>query len=168
MSAAPASSPLGRWLAILATVVVVATLVAAFLVMRSPGEQRKVTLDLRRAQDLMQLGHAIDAHVQVHGRLPADLATLARQPGSLLPVGDPVTGQAYGYEVDGNRRYRLCAVFDTDTAATGAAALGPGEWTHGAGRHCFERVAPTRPGVTSNRNAGTPESASVRPSATEN
>lgn len=140
---APSTSPIGRWLAILATVVVVATLAAAFMVMRSPGEQRKVTLDQRRVQDLMQLGHAIDAHATLHGRLPPDLATLARQPGSLLPTGDPVTGAPYDYAPGDGRRYRLCATFDTDTAITGEAGLyGPVDWTHGAGRHCFDRVAP--------------------------
>ena len=141
---ASAPSPIGRWLAVLATVVVVATLAAAFMVMRSPSEERQVTLDLRRVQDLMQLGHAVDAHVAIQGRLPPDLATLAKQPGSLLPAGDPVTGAAYGYEIEGDRRYRLCAVFDTDTAVTRDAALGPGDWTHGAGRHCFDRIAAAR------------------------
>ena len=51
---ASAPSPIGRWLAVLATVVVVATLVAAFMVMRSPSEERQVTLDLRRVQDLLR------------------------------------------------------------------------------------------------------------------
>jgi len=144
----PSASPLGRWLAILATVVVVATLAAAFMVMRSPGEQRKVTLDQRRVQDLMQLGHAVDRHAMLRGVLPPDLATLAREPGTLLATGDPVTGAPYEYLVEGDRRYRLCAVFDTDTALTrDTAYAGPGEWTHGAGRHCFERVAPRRDGA---------------------
>ena len=94
----------------------------------------------------MQLGHAVEAHVTVHRALPADLQALSRQPGSLLPTADPVTGKAYDYQIvdaDG-QRYRLCAVFDTDTAVTGDAAFGPGDWTHGAGRHCFERVAAGR------------------------
>lgn len=145
MSAAPGPSPLGRWLATAATVVVVATLVAAFAVMRSPSEQREVTLDLRRVQALMQVQHAVEAYAVVHGALPPDLATLARQPGSLLPTRDPVTGAAYAYSVEGAGRYRLCAVFDTDTARTGEdARIGPDDWTHGAGRHCFERVAAGR------------------------
>ena len=137
---------IGPWLAALATVVVASTVVAALLVMRSPGEQREVNLDLRRVRDLMQLDQAVDAHAVVQGRLPADLAALSRQPGSLLPTRDPVTAQPYGYEVldAGAQRYRLCAVFDTDTAVTGDAALGPGDWTHGAGRHCFERVVAGR------------------------
>ena len=146
MSGTPLQVRIGPLLAGVATVVVVSTLVAAFLVMRSPGEQRKVNLDLRRVQDLMQLGHAVEAHVTVHRALPADLQALSRQPGSLLPTADPVTGKAYDYEiVDAEgQRYRLCAVFDTDTAVTGDAAFGPGDWTHGAGRHCFERVAAGR------------------------
>lgn len=150
----PAPSSPGRWFAIAATVAVVATLVAAFMVMRSPGEQRKVSLDQRRVQDLAQLGHAIDAYATLRDALPPDLDTLARQPGSVLPMADPVTGAAYGYEPGADRHYRLCAVFDTDTALTNEAmSYGPASWTHGAGRHCFERVA-ARQGASAQTGGG--------------
>jgi hypothetical protein len=146
MSTAPVASPLGRWLAIAASIVVVATLVAAFTVMRSPSAQRKVALDQRRVQDLMQVSHAIDAWSNVHDTLPPDLATVASERGSRLPVVDPVTGKPYGYEATGKGHYRLCADFQTDTADTGEPAVfAPlSEWWHGVGYHCFERVAPKR------------------------
>ena len=47
MSAAPQAASPGRWLAIVATLGVVATLVAAFLVMRSPAMQRTLNLKVK-------------------------------------------------------------------------------------------------------------------------
>ena len=150
MSAAPAPSPapsrLGRWLAVLATIAVAATLLAAFLAMRSPSAQRDVTLDQRRVRELERIGFALDAHANLHGALPPDLATLARQPGSALPLHDPVTGTPYGYRPLAKDRYRVCATFVTDTAKTGEAAMYAVEpsWAHGVGHQCFERAVQLR------------------------
>ena len=143
MSAAQGPSKAGPRLAIVATVVVVATLVAAFMQMRSPSAQRDVTLDQRRVQELERIGFAIDAYVTLHDTLPPDLATLAAQPGTALPQRDPVSGEAYVYEPLRADRYRLCATFATDTAETGEALReSPRQsWAHGAGHQCFERVA---------------------------
>lgn len=136
---APSTSPLGRWLAILATVVVVATLAAAFMVMRSPGEQRKVTLDQRRVQDLMQLSRAVEAHWEQYGRLPEDQHTLVDgQRLRRLPL-DPESGGPYSLAALAQDRYQLCATF---SRASGESALGD-FWAHGAGLHCFAfRLAP--------------------------
>ena len=142
MTATPAASPLGRWLAIAACVVVVATLVAALAVMRSPSAQRQVTIDQRRVQELMQLAYAVDAYSNLHDQVPPDIATLANAPGNVLRLADPVSGAAYRYEPNGKDRYRLCATFATDTADTGDFMYAPTtDWTHGAGDHCFERQA---------------------------
>ena len=146
MSAAPQAASPGRWLAIVATLVVVATLVAAFLVMRSPAVQREVTLDQRRVQELQRIGYAIDAYVVLHESLPPDLATLAAQPGSTVSLRDPVTAAPYAYQATGKDRYRVCADFSTDTAKTGEALMdSPGmSWAHGVGHQCFERVVQSR------------------------
>ena len=113
------SAPVGRWLLVAAAVVVVATVVAAVLEMGSPAAQRERALDLRRVQDLQRMKNAVDMHYQVNGRLPADLATL-RQPGVALAIVDPVDAAPYEYQAVGNRNYRLCAVFTTDTAVDDA------------------------------------------------
>ena len=130
----------GRLLAIVASVVVAATVAAAVVVIGSPAAQRELRIDRHRVQDLQQVAHLLDLYVRRHGRLPPDLQTLAWQPGQRVAIADPVDGAPYGYEPVDARRFRLCARFATDTARTRDVAT-PDEWSHGAGRHCFDREA---------------------------
>ncbi|MEO5565439.1 MAG: hypothetical protein ABIR05_02085 [Luteimonas sp.] len=131
----------GRWLAIAASVLVAATLAAAVLSMGSPSQQRELRLDARRLQDLQQLERAVQAYYQGHQALPVDIATLAAQPGWNVSSKDPVDASAYAYTPTGERSYRLCARFTTDTATTAPAGVPfePDQWNHAVGRHCFER-----------------------------
>lgn len=131
----------GRWIAVAAGVVVVATVVAAIVVMGSPSAQRAAKLDGRRARDLDRIVDVIGHYVARERSLPPDLATLAREPGRRLAIVDPVDGSPYAYEITGARTFRLCAVFVTDTAKSmaGNERRGGDEWHHGAGRQCFDR-----------------------------
>jgi hypothetical protein len=136
---APASS-LGRGLAIAASVLMVATIATAIVWTGTPAERRKVKLDDRRVADLQALETAIDEHYEEHSLLPASLSVLGSKPGSRLSVADPDTGEPYRYAPLPGRRYRLCAVFATDTSVTEAAR--EARWYHGVGRQCFERSSP--------------------------
>jgi hypothetical protein len=136
----------GRWLAVAASVVVVATVAAAMLAMGSPGSQRESRLDRKREQGMERIAMAIDFRAKAGQPLPADLASLAREPGRRLSITDPATGAAYAYETTGDRSYRLCAVFATDTALESRKAWIDQEWLHGKGRHCFDRKADARKG----------------------
>lgn len=122
-----------------AAVVILATLVASVAVIRSPAAEREARLDTRREQDLARIARLVEAHYQRTGELPASLDELAT-PGTGLPL-DPVHGVAYRYEATGERTYRLCARFGTDTARDGRQPFGGDGWLHGAGEHCFERRA---------------------------
>lgn len=139
MSAAAAP---GRWLAIVASVVVAATLVAALIAMGPPSRQRDARLDARRVQDLERIGQAVEDHFRSHRALPPDAAALAAMPGWGLSLSDPADGTPYAYAVTGERGYRLCAGFATDTARAADARWGAGGWNHGSGRQCFERSVP--------------------------
>lgn len=131
---------IGRWLMIAAGLVVVATVLAAVAVMGLPSKQREIRLDERRVGDLERITTAIESHAERRGALPPDLATLARQPGRRLSLTDPVVGSAYEYAVTGDRTYRLCAVFTTDTARQPQTAVRiDDEWLHATGRQCFDR-----------------------------
>ncbi len=143
MSAQQTPDRLGRWLAIVASVVVAATLVAAVAVMGSPSAQRDANLDGRRVDDLNRIDRLLDDHVSTHDALPPDLATLAKQPGRRLSIVDPVDGTPYAFQVTGARTYQLCAVFVTDTSEIAATAgrWRAEEWNHGKGKHCFDRKA---------------------------
>ena len=176
MSADPKHDRSGRWLAVIASVVVLATVVVAALVMDSPSVQRDARLDSRRIDELNRIVQAIDIHVQANDTVPPDLATLAAQPGQQLSIVDPVTGTAYGYTVDGARSYTLCAEFVTDTARVQARG-GPwnaGEWNHDVGPQCFSRTATApKPGsraVASSAASSapaTPEPTASEPTASE-
>ena len=75
---APKEHALGRWLVIAASMVVIATVVAAIVVMGSPSAQRESRLDERRVRDLDRIAGAVRNHAEQHGALPADLQGFAR------------------------------------------------------------------------------------------
>jgi hypothetical protein len=143
MSAA-AADKLGRVLAIAGVLVAIATVAGAIKVMGTPAEQRRMRIDARRVEDLNTLVGAIREHAKEQG-LPPDLATLAREPGSDLPLADPEGRGPYAYQRIDDRRFRVCAVFTTDTAkARSSEVYGIADmerWKHGAGRQCFLRGA---------------------------
>ena len=138
MSAATTRNTLGWSLGIAAVVVAVATIAAAITVMGTPAEQRAARIDDRRIDDLEALDLAIRLSADKRGVLPADLATLAREPGRKLSLQDPESGALYPYVVTAKNAYRLCAVFTTDTAEDRSAPA-RGDWAHGRGRTCFDR-----------------------------
>lgn len=171
MSADPRHDRSGRWLAIIASVVVLVTVVIAVLVMDSPSVQRDARLDSRRIDELNRIVQAVDTYVQANHTLPPDLATLAAQPGQQLSIADPVTGAAYDYTVDGARSYTLCAVFVTDTAQVRARG-GPWnaiEWNHDVGPQCFSRTATApKPGARAEGDpAASPVPVTPVPAASE-
>lgn len=130
----------GRVMAIVASLAVVAAVVAGIASIGLPGEQRQARLDQRRIEDLQRIVEAVELHYREGGRLPADLATAAARPGWDLALLDPVSGEAYEYRPLQGDRFELCAVFATDSGVRdGAGWNAPLEWRHGAGRHCFKR-----------------------------
>lgn len=128
----------GRWLLIAAGMVVAITVVAAIMVMGTPGAQRQLRQDERRVRDLDSLRDDVEAWAKQRGELPPDLATLERRPGVRLRVTDPFTGEPYRYEPIDARRYRLCATFQTDTAQLRDNAWIDKAWRHPSGPYCFE------------------------------
>ena len=142
MSAPAAPGRAGRWIAIVASVVVAATIVAAIAVIGSPSRQRLLRMDERRVNDLEAIASQVQAYRNQHGSMPASLATLSAEPGVRVPI-DPASAQPYGYAALGGADYQLCARFDTDTADTTDPQTWPraAAWVHGAGRQCFRRRA---------------------------
>ena len=141
MSVARAKGKGGLYLAIVASLVVVATLFAAIRVMGTPGQQRLARLDARRIDDLQGLVRAVRHHARTLGAMPASVQAAAA--GSDMPVNDRVTGVPYGYAIKGKSVFQVCAVFDTSTSEVLPADRSPFpvsrvEWHHPAGRHCFD------------------------------
>lgn len=149
MSAPRADNKLGRRLAIVASIVVLATVVASVWVTGSPSAQREARLDQRRVGDLEHIRDAVRSYTQENGALPADLAELKIQPGISLSTDDPVSGAPYEYVATGERTYQLCARFSTDTALQMPSDYQTRDthWAHGIGRKCFERTTATETGL---------------------
>lgn len=142
MSARPQGNATGRWLMVAAVVAVAATVVAAVAVMDSPSRVRAERLDQRRVEHLQLLEDRIETHFDVHEALPAQLSVVAGPPGRT--VADPATGQPYGYQVTGERSFRLCAVFEVPSDEAPPVPRSADEWRHAAGHQCFDREVPGR------------------------
>jgi len=141
--AAPGRMWSGRGWLMGAGIAVLATLVAAFFVMRTPMEVRQVRQDQRRTEDLGALKEEIEGWHRRTGSLPSTLFELAQQPGARVNVADPFDARPYEYQAFDARRYQLCATFITDSAATAdARRWADRQWRHPRGRHCFVLTIP--------------------------
>ena len=124
------------------TAVVAASVIAAIVMLGAPSVQRRHKMDEVRVQHLSFIELSINGYFARHKELPADLDTLAKEPGYHVTRSDPDTGKPYEYQILGANSYRLCADFTSDSAAD--AWQFPGtyvnvNWAHGAGHQCFDR-----------------------------
>ena len=113
-----------------AIVLAVAALIAGFLLLGSPGHQRRMANDNRRLQDLQQIASAVYNVTHPGGGYPASTSTMplpsslqdlvkgggAYYSNSYLHTKDPITGQSYEYRVVDSAHLELCAVFEMDNA----------------------------------------------------
>lgn len=160
---------LGQGLAAVATVCVVAVVVAALSLLDSPDTTRAKRIDAYRAQDLAAIARALDCYWTLEGEqaLPADLAALAQRIDAAgrkkaLPrfcqatvLADRETGASYGYRVIDGAQYELCATFalaseDGHRTTTVFGGATQRDWRHDAGEHCFTLTARkvSLPGIT--------------------
>ena len=146
-------SPFPRGLKVFVGAVILLVLLAllyAFSVMGSPGKQRALQFDQRRASDIQQISYAIDSYWEKEGKLPLSFEELKTQPYLYIQsVKDPKTQQLYEYRVLEGKKYELCAVFETDSSEYQQRAKVPTPfseeiWNHGIGRTCFEKEAQSR------------------------
>lgn len=123
-----------RVAALVSTTAVGIVVIAGFLLIGTPTEQRLERLDDRRLHHLQELAHAVDGYWEDHASLPATLADLVDgRRLSRLPL-DPVSGEPYDYETTTEEAYRLCAGFDRATEETRPQTF----WSHQAGRECYD------------------------------
>ncbi len=135
--------------ALVATAIVVASVIAGFYVIGSPTAQRNAQLDQNRINDLQNIQSQVTTYWQQKGTLPKTLSDLENAlTGAMIPL-DPETKQAYEYKATGNLSFKLCANFETSSLeqrASGPVQYGPkGEivtnyWSHGIGNTCFDRT----------------------------
>jgi len=129
-----------RSFALLATVVVVASVAWGFMIVGSPDLRRAQRLDERRLdalqaiqQEIQELVRDPDDRTRLRRPLPqtlVELVTRARH-RKLEPV-DPVTGELFTYRVLSETTYELCATFTHARDADWDVF-----WNHPPGRQCF-------------------------------
>lgn len=125
----------------LSTAIVVAALVAGFVIIPSPAQQRIYDLDAKRVSALDVLESAVNVYVAGHKELPANLAELTGTvKWSAEGAKDVETGRPYDYFRGQGLDYRLCATFSASSqrGATGFS------W-HPAGYYCQHRTATRLP-----------------------
>jgi hypothetical protein len=135
--------------AVAAIIVVLASMVAGFMIMGSPFTVRLIRLDEQKVNDLTNIQWQIIRHWQSKGTLPNNLSELTDSiSGTVTPV-DAQTGAAYEYRVIANQQFELCATFNrpnstklSNSTTRPIDKMSPdGEnWQHGAGRTCFART----------------------------
>ena len=160
-SAAPKCA---TWVWVKAAVLVLATIVWAFVVMGSPFTQRALRLDQRRIEDLQSIQWQVVNYWQQRERLPEALADLSDPISSYMVPRDPEfqKGAAYEYRKISDKTFELCATF-AKPLSEGWVEYGKGggvmpmrnmavssepyyggitgeSWDHEAGRSCFERT----------------------------
>jgi hypothetical protein len=122
------------------------TIVCGFAVTGSPGTARLHKFDDRRVEDLRTIQTEIGNICLGDGRyhppeerqlqrpIPATLEQVADAARRNRPdIRDPETGDAYGYEILNERRFRLCAKFNFPRDEVHDPV-----WNHGTGLQCFE------------------------------
>ncbi len=143
---------------IVSAMLVLASIVTAFIAVGSPFTQRQRTLDLQRIYDLQNIQSQVIGYWQRKGLLPENLAAL-KDPlsSSLIPAMDQ-EGKMYTYERTGEKSFALCAEFDLPgsdmngrVTPSDIAHFSPGtypninqNWLHSSGHVCFPRAIDTQ------------------------
>jgi hypothetical protein len=130
------------WSTIIVSVVLV---VVTFVIVGSPAQARLSRLDADRVSDLSMLTVNVENYYSAEGALPADMQI---DPVMGIPAADlvdPSTKEAYGYEVVGEKAYKLCATFSTDTQnpdkpKDSGGAYYDADWSHPQGEYCFDKT----------------------------
>lgn len=147
-----AKSKVPKKTAIVASIVVLASIVLGFVLVGSPAQQRKVRFDDQRISDLSTIQYEITNYYQTkNGTLPVNLSDLTNTLSGFTAPVDPSTGAAYEYNAKDGLTFELCATFEAEAVGENnkSAFAVPyreyganyyGNWTHGVGRTCFERT----------------------------
>jgi hypothetical protein len=139
------------WLARVAVVAIVATLVLGLFAAGSPRQARLRSLDQQRVGNLVAIWRQLGQERAAGRSLPGSLADLAARPSAPPPetFRDPGTRDFYGYRVVDSTTVELCATFATeDSTGSPDGARGTSMfWRHARGRRCFTLPLKGEPGT---------------------
>ncbi|ESA35064.1 hypothetical protein N836_13895 [Leptolyngbya sp. Heron Island J] len=126
-------SAFDRTFAALATIAVAAGAIAGFWMLGTPGQQRLITSDRQRLEDLHAIANTLywQNQDQEDYVLPDALDNIDQRQ-------DPITQEPYSYSKIDDILYQLCADFATDSSTYRLAHTNNQAWQHPQGRYCFE------------------------------
>lgn len=123
--------------------VILAAIIAGFLIAGSPAKERARKFDDQRVSNLQTIQSEIVSYWQRKKMLPEELSVLNDSIRGFNVPNDPKTKAPYRYEVTGPESFTLCVMFDMDSADSVTREYmyeGWGaNWQHNAGEKCFER-----------------------------
>jgi len=123
------------------TASVILAVVTGLMLSGTPKNQRKVSFDIERVNDMRGLTYHIENFRNDHARLPLSLEQMVD--GSALEAlpRDPESNMNYMYIVVSQNTYRLCGDFNLASQVNDQATF----WDHEAGYHCYEVILPEAP-----------------------
>lgn len=137
--------------AIASSVVIVGAIVASFLIVGSPSQQRATRMDEQRVWNLQSIQSEVLNYWIEKEELPTTLQDLENPfTGFQIPV-DPNSGESYTFTVKGDLEFEVCATFETVVTGDqnknvypvmmyGYRDAASDIWTHGIGTTCFTRT----------------------------
>ena len=119
-------------LSILASLVILLTIVFSIYIFGSPSKVRDLNIDSAKVNDLTSISFSITNFYSQNNKLPENLNQLGNN------LKDKETGLDYGYIVlsASSSKYFLCATFKTDVDYKNDYNLS--DWSHTKGDYCFE------------------------------
>jgi len=154
---------LGRMVGIIASLIVIATVIGGFFIIGSPQSQRDYRFDQLKINDLQNVQWQVLNYWQQKERMPMTLKDLEDPlSGQIIPV-DKQTGLPYEYKVGTSTNFMLCATFNKasddrkyPSPYYGKGGMGGGgysepsmypyppdgqfeNWKHPAGAYCYDR-----------------------------
>lgn len=126
-------------------IIILISVVLGFNIMGSPKTQRLIRLDNQKISELQNIQYQVINYWVTNGTIPETMPNIAT---------DSQTGSPYEYRKIGSMDYELCATFNTESKITQsistqsisnpytitAVKTGNEDWSHNAGRQCFQRV----------------------------
>lgn len=146
------SNKVGKIFAWTSVILVIASLVWAFMVIGSPANERARRFDEQRVSDLQNIQYQILNYWQTKGVLPTEINQLADSFSGFVVPKDPefnsdINKDGYTYLAKDKKVFELCANFNlANNSNANSNKTAPVEfnlndyWQHSTGRTCFERT----------------------------
>ena len=136
---------LGKYFAWIISILVLAVIIGAFIVVGSPSTARLIQFDNQRISDLNNIQGQIVNYYQRKAVLPNTLSDLNDSISSYSLATDPQTKLSYEYNIKDATAlsFELCATFNKQSQKGDTSYYygdANNKWDHTSGRVCFQRT----------------------------